>query len=328
MTSLLLANTPISRVSLPSDFLVLFLGVVMIEPIALWLFLKKWRGFNVTFPRLLLYSLVANAVSTALGPILEITLLLPITFVLFPMGFGGNPFVITAKLSSFYASTLPFQVIYLLLSFGISCLVEWLVVYRLIKFYDGNQWQKLGRPMTTNATLLANLASYSFLTLYIAGISFLPLQLSPEYQLSSANGGTYVVRQINNSQMNFYGSKERFAPTFAELLQKSSTGILYRLRIVSSNQAKSKLYAYTLVVDANQAIVTAQALFPSLKSSTGIVFMTSQQGLNDHVCRTDAASQQPPALLRQSDKVQCPTGSSPARSPLSSLDTFLETEQP
>ncbi|WP_341529232.1 type IV pilin-like G/H family protein [Nostoc sp. UHCC 0302] len=117
--------------------------------------------------------------------------------------------------------------------------------------------------------------------------------------------GKQVIGTINRVQQAYYLENKKFGTTLEQL----QLGI----------KPETENYTYRIIPQGRQTqsvISTAAAKKPELKSYTGIVFITKVKGetvTNTAICETDKPSTTPPAQpklpTRESQQVQCPTGS-------------------
>ncbi|MEQ9550101.1 MAG: type IV pilin-like G/H family protein [Coleofasciculus sp. G3-WIS-01] len=119
-----------------------------------------------------------------------------------------------------------------------------------------------------------------------------PIDLAGELEAKS------FINSVNKSQQIFYLQHEQFASSLEELaIPLQSQPESYEYQIVSANQ--------------QQALVTAQAKKPDLKSYTGAVFVIGESAI-DQICQTNQPSQTPPPQPEVVENtIQCPAGSSP-----------------
>lgn len=119
-----------------------------------------------------------------------------------------------------------------------------------------------------------------------------PIDLAGELEAKS------FINSVNKSQQIFYLQHGKFASSFEELaIPLQSQPESYEYQIVSANQ--------------QQALVTAQAKKPDLRSYTGAVFVTGESTI-DQICQTNQPSKTPPSQPEVVENtIQCPAGSSP-----------------
>lgn len=119
-----------------------------------------------------------------------------------------------------------------------------------------------------------------------------PIDLAGELEAKS------FINSVNKSQQIFYLQHGKFASSFEELaIPLQSQPESYEYQIVSANQ--------------QQALVTAQAKKPDLRSYTGAVFVIGES-TTDQICQTNQPSQTPPSQPEVVENtIQCPAGSSP-----------------
>lgn len=118
-----------------------------------------------------------------------------------------------------------------------------------------------------------------------------PIDLAGELEAKS------FINSVNKSQEIFYLQHGKFASSFEELaIPLKSQPESYQYQIVSANQ--------------QQALVTAQAKKPDLKSYTGAVWVIGDS-TTDKICHTNQPSRTPPSQLEVvENSIQCPAGSS------------------
>ncbi|HEY9651934.1 MAG TPA: type IV pilin-like G/H family protein [Coleofasciculaceae cyanobacterium] len=277
MNQFLLAN------AIVSTFLVLgrpkalyiFIGIILVELLALWLFFKKAVKVQLSFPKLLLISVTANVVSALLG-------------VFFPY-------------AAFNLPDLSGNLITLGLAFLGSCLIEWGIYIPLIRF------KTTGTKVRLKSAIIANLSSYLILLFYIVYISIVSPELSqfhiPEFEVM-AN-----IESILKGQKAFYLDNSRFTSSFKEL-----NNIETKFLIPTNTQAEGFYYIYQLSADQQKAQVTVKAKQLTYKSkplSSYTAIILSQPRFIYGICKTAQPSTIPPATPQiVKGEIQCPPGSS------------------
>ncbi|HEY9599402.1 MAG TPA: type IV pilin-like G/H family protein [Cyanophyceae cyanobacterium] len=277
MNQFLLANViaPTFLVLGRAEALYIFIGIILVESLALWLFFKKVVKVQLSFPKLLLISVTANVVSALLGVLL--------------------PY------SAFNLPNLPRNLMTLGLAFLVSCLIEWGIYIPFIRF------KTTVTKVRLKAAIIANLSSYILLLFYIVYISIVSPEVTqfykPQFEAMSNIGS------ILKAQKAFYLKNSQFTSSFKELNEFDS-----KFLIQTNTQAEGFYYIYQLSADQQKAQVTVKAkelTYQNKPLSSYTAIILSQPRFIYGICQTEQPSTIPPATPQiAKGEIQCPPGSS------------------
>lgn len=283
MNQLLLANViaPSFLLLGRAKALYVFIGIILVEALALWFVFNKVVKIQLSFPKLLLISMTANVLSALLG--------------------------VVVPYSAFNLTNLRYNLMSLVWAFLGSSLIEWGIYIPFIRF-KGNSIIN----SRLEAAIIVNLCSYVLLIPYVLYISIITPEVTRYYK--PRNEARFNIETIMETQQTFYLKNSRFASSFKEIKNfKEPNFFDEEILIKTDTQAEGFYYIYQISADPEKVQLTLKPKQlvdrdKSLKSYTAILF--SQPELLYEICMTEQPSSIPPATPQQvEDEIQCPPGS-------------------
>jgi hypothetical protein len=199
----------------------IFIGIILFEWIVIWFFFNKLVKSQISLPKLLLISLIANIVSGVLGVILQSTSL---------------------RYVAFNWKNLTVNSVILFFAFIASVLIEWRIYIAYIHV-ESRKW------ITFKSVLLANSLSYILLILYVVYLSVW-LPEAPRFYVPNMEAMSYI-GSILRAQKRFYVQNSQFTSSFKQLEELDS-----KIINPKNTQAEGFYYRYNISGDQVKAQVT------------------------------------------------------------------------